>query len=399
MSDAGRRRLAGIYLSVLLFMAGEGALHVLVSPYLARELQLGPAAIGAVLGVFAGASLIARLPAGAAYTRARSRRLLLAGGGLSTGAFALAPLAGSPVTFAGLMALDGLGWSVVTTTQLAVLVAARPSGMPAAAAMGWYAGFNGVGNTIGAAGGGFAGDRLGFHTSFLVLAAVVALGTALMVGSARGGDAATGSERRGGLRDVGAALGRMPFAVWIGVLVMVYINFINGVVTTFHPVLALAAGLTLTQIGILATCRSWASSVVRLGSGPVFARVGTATLTMPFMVAGAVSVLLLPSVATSFALQIPLFLAIGMSRGLLRVTGSAEAFEAVGDGDRDHGLTAALIQSGLDVGKLTGPVIGGAVAELIGLAGMFRLLPLLVLGLYLALLSLAKSRRAAYIGD
>jgi predicted MFS family arabinose efflux permease len=391
-----RRPLAGIYLSVLLFVAGEGALHVMVSPYLARELRLEPAAIGVIVGVFAGASLIARLPAGAAYTRARSRRLLLVGGGLSSGAFALVPLSDGPLTFAALMALDGFGWSVVTTTQLAALVAARPSDMSTAAAMGWYSGFWGLGNAIGAAMGGLAADRIGFDASFLALAAVVAAGTAVMVRATRRGDAPLAPPPRRRLRDLRAAVGGMPVAVWIGVLVMVYINFINGVVTTFHPVLTLAAGLTLSQIGILASCRSGASSFVRLGSGALFSRIGAARLTMPLMMVGAGSLVLLPPVAASFALQIPLFLATGLSRGLLRVTGAAEAFDAVGDADRDHGLTAALVQSGLDVGKLSGPVIGGAVAQVVGIATMFQVLPLALLGVYLGLLALAKPRRRAY---
>ena len=392
-----RRQLAGIYFSVLLFFTGEAALHVLVSPYMARELRLEPAAIGAVVGVFAGASLAARLPAGAAYTRARLRTMVLGGGGLSTAAFALVPLTDGPVPFAALMALDGLGWSVVTTTQLAALVAARPSGMRVAAAMGWYSGFTGLGNTIGAALGGTVADRVGFDASFLGLAGVVALGTLVMVWTRGRLDASAEPPRPApSAARLAAAIGAMPAAVWLGVLVMIYINFINGVVTTFHPVLALAAGLTLTQIGILAACRSWASSSVRLGSGLLFARVDAVRLTLPLMVLGAASLVLLPPVAASFALSVPLFLATGLSRGLLRVTGSAEAFDAVGDADRDHGLTAALVHSGLDVGKLAGPIVGGAVAQVIGVAAMFQVLPLALLAVYFVVLGLARSRQPAY---
>lgn len=394
MIRRGRRSpLTRIYLSVFLFVAGEAAMHVLISPYLVREFGLGPAAIGVVVGVFGGASLLARLPVGAAYSARRSRRLLLLGGGLSSGAFLLLPLVSGVVPFALLMAVDGFGWSVATTTQLAALVAARPGGMRVAAAMGWYSGFTGLGHTVGSLAGGMAADRLGFDASFVLLAGVVALGTAIMVRAAPGAaqgpappprSAGSRSVRRR-LAGVRRAIAGMPLAVWVGVLVLVYINFINGIQTTFHPVLVLAAGLTLTQVGILASCRSGASSVVRMGSGALFARIGTAHLTLPLMIVGAASLFLLPTVQASFFWQVPLFLATGLSRGLLRVSGSSGAFEAVDDLERQHGLTAALVHSGLDVGKITGPLVGGVVAQLVGLAAMFRILPVFLLVLYLAL--------------
>jgi hypothetical protein len=230
----------------------------------------------------------------------------------------------------------------------------------------------------------------------------VALGTAIMVialpRGSRSEAVADGSpparlplRLRGHAGEAWGAIARMPLVVWMGVLVMVYINFINGLMTTFHPVLVLAAGLTLTEVGILASCRSWASSVVRLGSGPIFARIGGAPLTLPLVVLSSVALFIVPAVRSSFVWQVPLFLAIGLSRGLLRVTGSAEAFEAVEDHERQHGLTAALIHGGLDVGKIAGPLIGGVVAELAGLAAVFQVLPAVLLGLYGALF-LAASR-------
>jgi hypothetical protein len=181
--------------------------------------------------------------------------------------------------------------------------------------------------------------------------------------------------------------------VWAGALLMFDINFVNGLVTTFQPVLALAAGLTLTQIGVLASLRSFASSFVRLGSGVMFARSSGVRLTTPLVVLGAAAVILIPSAKASFLLSAPLFLAIGTSRGLLRVTGSAHAFEGVPDHDRYHGITASLLHAGLDLGKLTGPLLGGAVAGLAGLETMFRVLPVVLLCGY-ALLEILATRSA-----
>ncbi|MGH2734196.1 MAG: MFS transporter [Actinomycetota bacterium] len=382
-----------VYLSVFFFMVGESALHVIVPPYLLQELGLGPALIGTLAGAFGFASLLARMPVGAIYRLRRARLLLLAGGGCSALAFAAVPLVDGALPFGVIMALDGVGWSVATTTQLAVLVAARPKGLSTTAAMGWYSGFTGLGHTTAGALGGFMADRLGFDLSFVSLALLTALGTAIlvrMVGRVMNREESTEPSRvpieaRGWGRETWRGVASMPAIVWAGVLVMAYINLVNGLVRTFHPVIALQAGLSLTQIGILASCRSWASSSVRLGSGPIFSRVGAHRLTTPLVFLAAGSVLLIPTFRASFVLQVPLFLMMGMSRGLLRVTGSADAFDGARDEDRQHGLVAALLHSGLDVGRVGGPLVGGIVAQFIGLPAMFRVVPLALLALYFPL--------------
>jgi MFS family permease len=177
------------------------------------------------------------------------------------------------------------------------------------------------------------------------------------------------------------------------VLVMFFINGLNSLTNTFQPVLALAAGLSLTQIGALSSVRSWASSSSRFGSGPLFHRFNPAGFTLPLVVVGTAATALIPSAIGSFLLQIPLFVVAGLSRGLLRVTGSADAFDAVDGGERGHGLTAALLYAGLDLGKIVLPVVGGVVAHVWGIATMLRVLPLVLLLLYLALA--LPARRAA----
>ena len=82
-------------------------------------------------------------------------------------------------------------------------------------------------------------------------------------------------------------------------------------------------------------------------------------------------------------------LAMGVSRGLLRVTGSTEAFDGVDD-ERSQGMVAALLFAGLDLGKLIGPLAAGFTAEAFGLAAMFRILPVTLLALYLPLELMAR---------
>jgi predicted MFS family arabinose efflux permease len=399
MADPGQRAsrnplsrsnpLAPAYVCVFLFSAGEHMVHVLIPPYLDVELGATPAVVGAVLAVFAVASLVARFPTGAVYTVARARRLLVIGGVLSASAFALLPFVGGPLAVAGLMAIDGFGWAMATTSQLAVLVAARPEGLSTASAMGWYAGFNGLGNFAAGVSAGFLADQLGFVPSLLILAAMPAIATAVMAlampwDRLRRASSEVAPSRRPSVRGLVGHLRRLSAVAWAGAMVMVYINFVSAIANGFQPLLGLAAGLSLTEIGILSSCRSWGSSTVRLGSGFIFARTDGKWLTTPLTLVSAASLFLIPSVASSFVLQIPLFLAMGVSRGLLRVTGSTEAFDAADD-ERSQGMVAALLFAGLDLGKLIGPLAAGFTAEAFGLATMFRIVPIVLLLVYLPL--------------
>jgi MFS family permease len=374
------------YLSVFLFTAGASALSVVMPVYLSRDAGIGPALIGAIVGAFAVASLAARLPAGLAYSASRGTRFLLAGGACSALSFALTPFTTRPIALGVLSALNGVGWSMATTAQLALLVARRPHGVTTAEAMGWFSGATALGNVAaGLLGGGIA-DLVGVRESFYVFA-VTPLAAALLMSRTAGASVtepqvATAPPPR---TTVVRSVTGLPLAVWVGVLVMFFINSLNAVTNTFHPVIALAAGLSLTQIGALSSVRSWASSSSRFGSGPVFSRVDPASLTLPLVVAGSLATCAIPSVISSFALQVPLFLVAGVSRGLLRVTGSADAFEGAGDDERRHGVTAALLYGGLDLGKIAGPLIGGVVAGVFGIATMFRVVPIGFLLLYVVL--------------
>jgi hypothetical protein len=239
---------------------------------------------------------------------------------------------------------------------------------------------------VGGVLGGTSADAIGLRPTFFVLAATPLVGALLMTRTVAS-SAAIAQEEPEQRRDGTAwrLLARMPVAVWAGVLVMFFINGLNAVTNTFHPLLALGAGLSLTQIGALSSTRSWASSSSRFGSGPLFTRFDPVRFTMPLVVVGTLATCLIPSVIGSFLLQVPLFAVAGLSRGLLRVTGSADAFDAAGADDRRHGLVSALLYGGLDLGKIVLPVVGGVVAGAWGIATMFRVVPLGLLVLYLAL--------------
>src|SRR4029079_6403868 len=104
-------------------------------------------------------------------------------------AFALLPVAHGAVMFAVLMAVNGIGWSIATTAQLALLVARPPGGVGTAAAMGWFSGATGLGNMAAGVLGGVTADLLVIRATFFLLAATPLLGALLMVRNVAGSNA------------------------------------------------------------------------------------------------------------------------------------------------------------------------------------------------------------------
>jgi MFS family permease len=65
---------------------------------------------------------------------------------------------------------------------------------------------------------------------------------------------------------------------------------------------------------------------------------------------------------------------IGVSRGVLRVASGALVLDATGVSDSEKGASSAIYLAGLDLGKILGPLIGGATAAAVGLRGTFVVL-------------------------
>lgn len=405
-----RNPLAGIYLSTALFELAEGALRFLVPLNLDARGQ-SPQSIGLVVFAFSLSSLLARGVTATLYRPDRARRLIVVAGLASTVAYLLTPFVRETWVFAALMSIDGFGWGVATTSLLAVMMTSTPREISPAVAMGWFIGFQGLAFAVATTVAGLLADRFTIQTAMLILATVPVIAATLV--SLRLPPAIRGERveplvadpdeaeirvmtraRRlvaGGFRAVAA----LPFPVWAAAVTAVYLNVMNGLLSTFFPLLGLALGLSIAQIGMLSSTRSAVSSVARFGAGWLFGHVSAHRLHLPLLAVSAGTLAMLPLIP-SYALQFPGFALNGMSRGLLRVTTSAAAMESL-DGTR-AGLAAAVMTAGLDVGKMIGPLIGGFVAGAFGLGAMFQIVPLVFLALYAVIYVLAPRDRIVALG-
>ena len=292
------------------------------------------------------------------------------------------------------VALDGAGFAIATTANMAALIERRPEGSNAGSIMGWYTGSLGAGYAIAGFAGGALGQALGAGDAILVLA-LVPLAAGLLLSLAIRATTPVRTEERARVRGSWwRDLRRVQPLVWLAFFVTLYINLVSGVVLTFFPIYGLAIGLTLTQIGFLQGIHGAAAAAVRFLSGVVFRWVSyERTLPVMILVSGAAVALIagveaLPVLAVAWA-------ALGLTRGLLRVASAALVMDAAGETDARRGAASAIYLAGLDLGKVLGPLAGGVGAATIGLRPTFLLASVSFPAVYFALAALLRRRRSA----
>jgi MFS family permease len=342
------------------------------------------------------ASLVCRIPAGAAYRSHRGPWLVAGGCIVMAAAFTLIPLSGNPLIVGGLVALDGMGFAVATTGAMAALMERRPSGSGAGSIMGWYTGSIGAGYAVaGFVAGGLA-DFVGIERAFTVMAAVpfaagVVLKVVLQSGAAGAGTSAAAPSRpaaRVGLR----AFTHAPALVWLAFAVSLYLNLVSGVLFTFFPLYGLGIGLSLTQIGALTGIHGAIAAAVRFGSGMLFNRISYQRSLPIMVVAGGAAVAGIAATSVFLVLAIS-WATIGLARGVLRVASGALVMDASGSSDSERGAASGIYLAGLDFGKVIGPIFGGISVELMGLRATFVLISVAFPAAYLLIAS-AIMRRA-----
>jgi MFS family permease len=164
----------------------------------------------------------------------------------------------------------------------------------------------------------------------------------------------------------------LPAGVWAAFLVALYINLVNGAMQAIFPIYGLSIGFTLAQVGAIVGIHGALASVVRFGGGLLLRRIGLRRLTSVLVAVSAAGVCLI-AVPTSFVPLAATFAAIGLARGILRVTSGAIAVENAGASHAELGGASGVYLAGLDVGQVLGPIAAGAAAEAFGLRGAFPL--------------------------
>ena len=382
------RGLIPLYAASTLLVVGEGSFQLLTPPYMHGR-HLSSVLIGVAVSAYGLASLVVRLPAGAFYRSHRAWTLIAGGTLLSSAAFALLTVTASPVLLVLLVALDGAGFAIATTANMAALIERRPAGSNAGSIMGWYTGSIGLGYALAGFVGGALGDALGVRAAILLLACVPLAAGALLVGFVR-----STQPERAPVEQRGAwwrSFHGLPGAVWLAFFVTLYLNLVSGVLLTFYPLYGLAIGLSLSQIGAFQGVYGGAASIVRFLSGLIFRHVAyEKTLALMVCVSG-VSIAAIAGLRTAALLVVP-WAALGLARGLLRVSSAALVMDEAGESDAARGAASGVYLAGLDLGKIVGPLAGGVGIGAVGFRTTFLTASVVLPAVYLALAATVRRR-------
>jgi MFS family permease len=374
----------------------KGTVEIVYPPYLAAYGQ-PLSAIGLLTSLLAVAQLASRVPVGLAYHADRAARqfaLALAVFGLSTGAFALAN--GDTFAVTAITLIHGFAFGSVGTIGLALAIDVT-QGRSAGVSMAWYTAAISLGYAVGSIVGGWLADVIGLSATMGAIAVLpfVAALAALVVPRIEG--AAFTPDRGSGLRGLLTAGSKLDGRVWLAFTTVLFINLIWDSLDTFFVIFAPTVGISLAVVGTLRALKSGAGLAIRLSAALVLRFADHRQVTLVAVVAVAAMMVVLP-LSSSMAALVPVFVVLGLGRGVIRATSAATIAELRAEG-RDVGLASGVYNAGLDIGSIAGPTIAGAVATAVGIPAMFQLMGLLGLAIWLAVaLSSARTRAAAGLG-
>lgn len=283
----------------------------------------------------------------------------------------------------------GTAFALATTVNFAHFMEVVATDTRRGRAVGAFMAAQSGGRALGNFLGGFFGDQLGFSGAFLAASLFPLLAICLLPAMGR-----PASRLSGGASDPGPQLRRTAIrklgqlkntGVMRQTIFGFSINFLFESMTGYFPLYALSAGLSLTSIGVMKSVNSICGIITRPFTGELTRFVGYNLITNTGIVLGALLIALMPSFQDAWPLGVVL-VASGVVRGAVSVTNRLAVVEATEKEPQRRGMAAGIFSTGQDLGGIAGPIVGGVVASQIGLSGMLRFAPWLVIGVYLLLL-------------
>lgn len=383
------RHLIAAYLAIACLTTTEGFLAVLVAPYLAY-LGYPAGMVGLLVSVFGIAAFLSRLPSGFLYGPSRVRTMMVGALLAMVGASVLYPVATDPVPLAMVRILNGLGFGTSTTLILAIVMDAIPPGQSTHRPMAVFGAFMAGGFGLGQGVGGLAGDILGYGLAFRVAALLPMVTIFLVLDLTRQGRPRSRSESKKGEAvpwrwRVRSQLQAFTYPEVLAVaLASFLLNFLLEVGMTFFPLYGLAIGLSLTEIGLIRSVHSLAQIFCRVFAGELSARFGHRALMLGGLVLMALVYMLVP-LSQNVLVLAAIFVAVGTLRAMGFVATTISVAEDIPQHRMNRGVAASVFNSSKDVGNIAGPALGGLIASLVGVNGVFLVIPGLALLLCLLL--------------
>ncbi|MBI3538271.1 MAG: MFS transporter [Chloroflexi bacterium] len=372
-----------IYLAILAVTTAEGGMNTILPPFLDHA-RYGVELIGAITALFALLQLASRLPAGALYSGARAKNLLVAFAALfivSTIGFGFGDQLWLVLSLA---ALHGFAFGAITTVMFPIAVQAQSSDNSQGSRMGWYTAALSAGYALGSFLSGALADRFGYAVTFFALGlfpTITILFAFTLPKFAETAAMPAARAQSGGGRQLLTALSAASPGLLFATLIAFYINFLDDGFGTFFPLFGLGIGLSLGAIGTLKGIKSATGIFVRVLAGGIFKIIDYRLLNHLLVIGWSLAVFILPWVRGEWIFA-ALFIFFGLARSLSRVTSATIVAEEKAQDRAGIGLASGIYNMGLDAGALAGPLVAGFVARATDVPTMMRIIPFVMLAIY-----------------
>ena len=344
----------------------------LIPPYL-DDMHIPVVAIGSLISLAPIFALASRLPVGMFYRHARARLLLsvaiLAMGGTNY----LYALASNSAVFGIVHALNGLFYGAVTTLYMAFFVDSLDGDENRNHAIGYYVGSLAMGYSTGNFLGGLTADHWGYAAAFQLgaLLSFIAVGLLWFLHPPdRAGEVKEKAKEGGKLTARGSLRALLEPELAIVVIVAMFLNLLHQMGGVFISLYGLAVGMSLTQIGLIRAAYAGCNAVTRPVSGHVVNRFGHRGLSYFGLPLQALILMLIP-LFTGFGAILIVYVASGFMRAVVLVANAVGLVQDVPESRVRRGLASGVYNAAGDLGNILGPFIGGFIAQVAGIAGVF----------------------------
>jgi MFS transporter, DHA1 family, multidrug resistance protein len=344
----------------------------IIPPFL-HELHIPVAALGTLVSLNPVLALASRLPVGMAYHHGRAR-LLIAIAVLIMGVTNFFySFANNGLTFAIVHSINGFAYGAVTTLYMAFYVDSLSPDENRNHAMGYYVGTLALGYSTGNFFGGLIADHFGYGFTFQV-AAFLSLVPCLLLWLLRGdgapGESKTKESSRAEFtsRKLWKALLDPELAVVV--ITALFLNLLHQMGGVFISLYGLNVGMTLTQIGIIRAAYAGCNAITRPISGHVVNRLGHRRLSYVGIPLQSAMLMLVP-LFTGFGTIVTVYVMSGLMRAIVIVANAVGLVQDVDEKKVPRGLASGIYNAAGDIGNILGPTIGGIIAQLTSIGGVF----------------------------
>jgi len=322
--------------------------------------------VGLVGAAYSLTQLIILYPVGRYADLGHRKVLLLSGLFLGVPTYLLFWQIGGFESLFGARLLQGVSIALTTAVGLS-FISIRSREANRGRNLGTYNSLRAAGQTIGALGGGFLVARFGFGVPYMVLASLYALSFAVIFIMVPPESSESREKRAGGGLHLSELFSGHAFRIQMGF--ELFFAFAKAIIIVFIPVYAYAViGLSEAQLGAVVAARYLAFALGQGPAGKLSDKVGRAPLVVGGGMLFTVAAFILPLQKTFWGLLFAAAL-IGIGDSI-RVPASWGIFA-------DHGIDTGPATSfsfrmlAWRPGLLAGPLLGGWIKDLMGIANTF----------------------------